>query len=252
MADERLWERVAAATGIAFVVLGIIALVIVPQAPQLDASAEEVTDYFVDRSGGIQAQTYLFAVAGLFFLWFLGSVRSHLRRAERGTGRLSAIFFAGGIATFAAFGTGSGISAALAAGIAEEGGPAVTNAFFEFGSQVFAGVSFPVIVLSLAASIAIIRTRALPEWLGWLGGVVALTGVIGTIALFVESGFFGPGGGFTYIAFGLFFLWFLLLSIQLVMQLATPARAAATTTRTPARTRATPGRTRSTAARRKR
>ncbi|HEV3475559.1 MAG TPA: hypothetical protein VG602_09355, partial [Actinomycetota bacterium] len=118
MADERLWERVAAATGIVFVVLGIIAIAIVPQAPQPDASADEVAAYFVDRGDGVIAQTYLFAVAGLFFLWFLGSLRAHLRRAEGGTGRLSAIFFAGGIATFAAFGTGSGISAALAAGIA--------------------------------------------------------------------------------------------------------------------------------------
>jgi hypothetical protein len=239
--------------------LGIIALAIVPQAPQPDATADEVSTYFVDRGDGVLAQTYLFAVAGLFFLWFLGSLRSQLRRAEGGTGRLSAVAFAGGIATFAAFGTGSGISAALAAGIAEEGAQPVTNAFFQFGSQVFAGVSFPVIVLSLAASIAIVRTRALPEWLGWLGVLVAASGAVGTIAIFVDSGFLAPGGGYTYIAFGLFFLWFLLLSIQMVVQLGTAggarATAPATTTtrkRAPARTRATPGRTRKTTTRRKR
>jgi hypothetical protein len=244
MADERLWDRVAAATGIAFVVLGIIALVVVPQPPQPDASSGEVAAYFTDNRSGILAQTYLFAVAGLFFLWFLGSLRSHLRRAEGGTGRLSAVAFAGGIATFAAFGTGSGISAALAAGIAPQGDFAVANAFFEFGSQVFSGVSFPVIVLSLAASLAILRFRAFPDWLGWLGLGVALSGVIGTFALFADSGFFAPGGGFTYIAFGLFFVWFLLLSVVLIQQLPAPAPARAA----PTRTRTTAGRARTTTA----
>ena len=259
MADERLWDRVAAATGIAFVVLGIIALVVVPQSPQPDASSAEVAAYFTDNRSGILAQTYLFAVAGIFFLWFLGSLRSQLRRAEGGTGRLSAVAFAGGIATFAAFGTGSGISAALAAGIAPQGDFAVSNAFFELGSQVFSGVSFPVIVLSLAASIAILRYRAFPDWLGWLGLAVTLTGIIGSFALFADSGFFAPGGGFSYVAFGLFFVWFLLLSVVLVQQLpvAAPVRATPTRTRTTAgRGRATTapatGRTRATPTRRKR
>ena len=259
MADERLWDRVAAATGIAFVVLGIIALVVVPQAPQPDASSSEVAAYYTDNRSGILAQTYLFAVAGIFFLWFLGSLRSHLRRAEGGTGRLSAVAFAGGIATFAAFGTGSGISAAMAAGIAPQGDFAVANAFFELGSQVFSGVAFPVIVLSLAASIAILRYRAFPDWLGWLGLAVTLTGIIGSFALFADSGFFAPGGGFSYVSFGLFFVWFLLLSVVLVQQLPAPApvRAAPTRTRTTAgRAKATTTtgatRTRATSTRKKR
>lgn len=245
MADERLWERWGAATGIVFVVLGIIALAIVQAPPQPDASTDDVVAYFSENRDAILAQEYLFAVAGIFFLWFLGSLRSQLRRAEGGTGRLSAVAFAGGIATYVAFGTGAAISTSLATGIAGEGGP-VAASFFELGSRVFIGVSFPVIVLSLAASIAILRSRALPEWLGWVGGLVALSSVVSTFGLFIDSGFLASGGGYQYVAFGLFFLWFLLLSLQLVMQLGTPARARATTTRKRTTAR------KSTAARRKR
>jgi hypothetical protein len=34
-----------------------------------------------------------------FFLWFLGSLRAVLRRAEGGVGRLSAVAYGGGLAT---------------------------------------------------------------------------------------------------------------------------------------------------------
>ena len=40
---------------------------------------------------------YLLVLAGVFFFWFLTSLRDRLRVVEGGTGRLTAIVFAGGI-----------------------------------------------------------------------------------------------------------------------------------------------------------
>jgi hypothetical protein len=95
MAADPRWERLGAATGILFVFLSVLALSIGGQ----PGAAPDVVQYFVDNRGRLLVQSFLAGVASIFFLWFLGSVRSYLRAAEGGTGRLSAVAFAGGILT---------------------------------------------------------------------------------------------------------------------------------------------------------
>ncbi len=94
---DRDWERLGAATGAASVLLFIIGFGIFPAPPDVDASAAEIHAYFVDEQGGIQASMVLLTAALFFFIWFLGSLRSALRSAEGGAGRVSSIAFAGGL-----------------------------------------------------------------------------------------------------------------------------------------------------------
>jgi hypothetical protein len=74
-----------------------------------------------------------------------------------------------------------------------------------------------------AASVVIIRTGALPSWLGWLGGLLSLAFLVSGLAVFVDRGPLASGGPYGYIVFGVFFLWVLLASILLVQRVGRPA-----------------------------
>jgi hypothetical protein len=101
--SDRDWERIGAATGALSVLLFIIGFAIFPTAPDLNAPATEIQTYYADHQSGIQAALVLLTGALFFFIWFLGSLRSALRVAEGGTGRVSSIAFAGGVVSAAAF-----------------------------------------------------------------------------------------------------------------------------------------------------
>ena len=81
--------RYGAATGILFVLLVIVGFIVTPKPPAADASAAEVFEYVSDKQNTLHAVQLIFAVAGFFFIWFLGTLRSLLadRRGRRGTPR---------------------------------------------------------------------------------------------------------------------------------------------------------------------
>src|SRR6266705_1050180 len=96
MAEDR-WERLAAATGIVFVVLGRVGSFLAGQPPKAGEPIKKITAFAVDKRSALLLGDYLSAVGVVFALWFFGSLRSYLRRAEGGTGRLSAVAFGGGL-----------------------------------------------------------------------------------------------------------------------------------------------------------
>lgn len=211
MADPR-WERLGAATGIVFVVLSVLALFIGGQ----PGAAPDVVQYFIDNRGRLLVQSFLAGLASIFFLWFLGSVWSYLRAAEGGTGRLSAVAFAGGILTMGLLMFSLVVSYALADRMAELSLPDTSRAFYALVVEASDLVFFPVVAFTGASALVILRTKALPGWLGWLGIVVAVLSLSRGTAFFVESGPFSSAGVLESVAIMAFLLWLLLMSILLV------------------------------------
>ena len=223
MAEDR-WERIGAATGIAFVVLAGAGLLFVSTPPQAGAPTEEIVAYSLENRDGLLMQSYLFGLAGIFFLWFLGSLRAYLRRAEGDTGRLSAVAFGAGIATFAAFGTGTGIAAAIAYSIAGTATPDVTAALSRVVALAFTGTAFPLIALVASTAMVGGRTKTLPAWHGYLGWLLIPIALVSSLATFFADGPLAPGGMYGYALFGLFLVWFLSASIHITMQAGRPAK----------------------------
>jgi hypothetical protein len=209
MADPR-WERLGAATGIVFVLLTLLALFIGGQ------PAPDVVQYFIDNRGRLLVQSFLAGLASIFFLWFLGSVWSYLRAAEGGTGRLSAVAFAGGILTMVFLMLSLTVTYALADRMAELSPPDTSRAFYALVIQASDLTFFPVVAFTGASALVILRTKALPAWLGWLGIVVAVLSLSRGTAFFVESGPFSSAGVLESVAIMAFLLWLLLMSILLV------------------------------------
>lgn len=190
---DRDWERLGAATGALSVLLFIVGFGIFPAPPDVDASASEIQSYYVDEQGGIQASLVLLTAALFFFIWFLGSLRSALRAAEGGTGRVSSIAFGGGLVSAGALFT----LITLIGGAAlrpEETTPEVTTAINDLavvsGAPALAGLT----ALFAASAKVALRHGAFPSSIGRLLVLAALAQPFAVGAMLTDSGIFAGDG----------------------------------------------------------
>jgi len=192
--------------GVVFVVLFLIRASLPDVNPE--DSDEEIVAYFAD--GGNRATDiagiFLIVVAGLFFLWFLGALRTRLREAEGESGHLSTIAFGSGL-TFLALllvaavtlGTTSvGVEFVDAFRVDPDTVRTITIAGFGFLLTAFMVAA----VLVAATSVLALRTAVLPRWLAWAGFLVALA--------LLFSVFFFPIFAFA--------AWILVVSIVLIVR----------------------------------
>jgi hypothetical protein len=226
--NERRWEQVAAATGIAFVVLLAIATFIVPQPPDVDGPAREIRSYFVDNQSGILMQSWLSGLAGILFIWFAGTLRARLATAEGEGRRLSTISFAGAIGTLATLVPSFALNLTIAYTVARGAPLVLTHSLFELSFWFGVLVVFSVIVFVGAASLTAGRTGALPQWFAWAGLAVAALFLLQSVDVFVRgSDFFEPQGVLGSVNFILFALWVLVGSILLLQSVGGTARSRA-------------------------
>src|ERR671911_266336 len=205
MDDGRVWRRIGALSGIlalvfsvgGFALIGAADLAVAP-----DASTEEIAEKLRDGNESL-------ALVGLYvaYLW------SQLRTREASTEWLATVALVAAVATIVA-GMGDkaayyaiftrvdeGIDADVAAGLY-----ATASGFFVlFG--IFGGL------FALAASLAARRTAALPGWLGWTGIGVGLAGIATGIERETAQ-----------LAFPLFALWLVAVSVALLRRSGGPAR----------------------------
>lgn len=218
-------HQIATASGIVFFVLAVVAFLITPGPDS--GSTDDVMTYFVDDADTVQWGALLFGLAGGFLLWFGGTIAAAVRAAENDpAGRLPAIAVAGIASSVALYLLGMGAWTALARTAEEEG---ATRSLYDLGELAFSMSTFTAAVFIWALSTGIMRTRLLPDWLGWLGTLL-------TILLIVDGGYqmLRDSSGleaFGTITFFGFLLWVLLASLLLTMRLrrmAAPAPSAAT------------------------
>lgn len=182
-----------------FVILVVASFIIAGESPDTDDSTLKVVKEWSDNDSQQIAAAILGALAVAPFLWFLGSLRSALRAAEGGTGRVSTIAFAGGLvlAVFAL------VDSSLQFAVADSVGdvpPLVTQSLSVLYSDFFLGFPVATAVFALASGLAVLRTGLFPAWLGWL---IFILGIVS----------FVPFVGFFSIF--LVFLWILITSILL-------------------------------------
>jgi hypothetical protein len=175
---ERRWERFAPLTGIVAVVFWIIGVLIIEglgDSPDDDAPAQEFAAYFEDEMGPIFAGFFFLALGTVFFVWFLGSLRAALVRAEGIPARVASIAFAGGIGTaiFILAFAAPEVAGAIAAD-SRELSPQAAEALWSLEIGFFVAAEFITVVLFLATALVILRTRVFPLWLAWASIVLAV------------------------------------------------------------------------------
>ena len=225
--DEARWERIAISTGFVAVVFFVVGFVL-PGAPLMaNASITKVHSYYIDRKTSVLVGFLVLWVGIAFFLWFIGALRSFLRRHEGGDGRLSATAFGAGIAAMAVVLVTTAIPASLAYNVAATGPTEAMKALFDLGTLSAVLTGPPAAVLIGATSLIVLRHGALPVWTAWFGIVVALLNIAGTAAIFRTTGFLSPTGPLGFVAFGTVMLWIIAVAATMLPRIGSGAARAA-------------------------
>jgi hypothetical protein len=196
------WERLAPLTGVVFFVLIVLTFALSGDTPSTDDPTSKVVTFWSDHDSRMIAASVIGTFAAIFFIWFGGSLRSALREAEGGTGRLSTLAFAGVLVIAIGGAIGGTIQFAAADSVGDV--PAtVTQTLSTLNEEFF--LPFPVggVVLMAATGLCVLRYGALPRWLGWASIVIAILSVA------------GPLGFFAFLAL---FVWVLVVSVLLYLR----------------------------------
>jgi MFS family permease len=180
-------SRLAPLTGLLFVGLIFAAFVSGGTSPSSDATAQHVVSWYAAHRNGQLASAFLIWYGVVFGFFFFAALRSYLsgRAAENG---LVTLGFAGAIVFGASAALLAGITYSLA-DVPEKISPAAEQAMNVLSNDLFPIMLVGMGVALLVNGLAIVRSRALPVWLGWAGiviGVVSLTpvgwfGLFGTL-----------------------------------------------------------------------
>jgi hypothetical protein len=194
-------ERLAPLAGLLFLAMMIAGLALSGEGPDPDEGAAAAVDHWRGDDAKLVTGAILVALAGVPLVWFAGALRSALRGAEGGTGRLSAVAFAGAAILAVGLATVAGLQFALA-DAADDLAPDQVHTLSALAYSFFLPLPVGLALLLLATAVVVLRTGVLPKWVGWVAlaiGLVAMT----------------PAGFFAFLASG---LWVLAVAVLLYLR----------------------------------
>jgi hypothetical protein len=223
----RSLERWSAATGVAYVVLSVVGFFFVPDPPAPSVSNEGLLAFYERNTQELAFQVFLFGLASICFLWFVGTLSGALRRAEADPAlRLHAIALAAGATANAVFILGMVCWSAMAASADTVLDQGVARGLYDLGRYAYTLSGIPAAAFVLAASVGVLRTAVLPAAVGWAGALLTLVLIVDVGGATVgASDDFGPTGAYGVFTFLLFLVWTLVTSLFLFQRIA-PARTA--------------------------
>ena len=175
------WNRWGPLTGALGVVCFIVAIVMYGNGPSDTDSDREILAYFAKSSNQTRyiVAFYFFFAAFLLMLAFLSSLRAVLVESEGAPGRLTALAYAGGVASAVLLLAANAFFAAPAI-TAKDSDKFILNPntyrFVNDTGYVFfiTGVMAAVLMV-VATSLIALQTGVFPRWFAWIGFLVALT-----------------------------------------------------------------------------
>jgi hypothetical protein len=203
--------------GLVFTAL-VVASFFMPDIPGSDSPAEDIAAQLAADSPAHRLSLLLGFLADVAFLIFLAGLWSRLRREEGPAGMFAALILAAG----AAFVTLMLISGGLHLTLVQyaSGGqhdPAVLPALTDLNQWVGAAILPPSAAMLLGATLAILTTRALPRWLGWLAAATAALQLIALAGVF-QTTIEGVVAIAALAGFLLFLVWVLATSVVLLLR----------------------------------
>jgi hypothetical protein len=218
MMNATNWERWSAASGYVVILLGVAGAAFERGGPAANAPVEEAVVFFAKYRKELLLQSLMFAFSAGAYLWFFGSLRSFLLRAEGGNATLSTIAFGAGIVSAGMQMIFQSFQVALA--LASSGRVEATLAGL-FGSVLWALsviAYIPLAVMLAAVAVVSLRNRAFPPWVGWLSTFVALSHVLMSVGLVAGSGPLVPGGVLTYTLYAVLLVWLVTVTTIMVVK----------------------------------
>ncbi|MGI9556989.1 MAG: hypothetical protein ACR2N5_03510 [Solirubrobacterales bacterium] len=208
-------------SGVAFVVLIVIAFIFGPSDPPgFNDTTGLIATYVVDNRSEFELVLALTLAAAPFFLLFSAGLVRTLRLAEEeGPAMMASVAYAGAVLFIGLAAIGAGIQWASAHAV--ELAPDVVRALWEAGAIAYVialGVGF--VALTGATAVISLAHGALPKILvGVFSALLAAyTFVVAIIGAVADTGAFASTDGeLAGLAFGLFLVWVLVVSAVLIL-----------------------------------
>jgi hypothetical protein len=207
---------IAPLTGVAFIVVAIISIVLSGEPKEASKPAQEIVDHYLDNEDAIKIGAALQGVASTFLIFFGAYLRKVLAAASPQS-MLPSVVLVG----TAVMGVGLAIDGTLSFAMAEIANdvgnnvePTTVQTLQALWDNDFIPISLGATVFLFSAGLAIVQTGVVPKWLGW---VAMLLGVLGSTPV----GFVAFLGGA---------LWILIVSVLLTIQANRPEAPQATLT----------------------
>lgn len=162
--------------GILFVAVTVISFAVAGEPVGADKGARKVVDHYVDNKDAIQAGAALAGLAAALLVYFVGYVSKVLRRAAEADSILPNLALIGA----AIMATGIAIDAMISFALAEAADdlePAAAQALQALWDNDFMPMAVGLQVFLLSTGIAVVKTGALPKWLGWIAILLAILAV---------------------------------------------------------------------------
>ena len=194
--------------GVAFIAIIFIGMAVVGDPPGADEPVQEIVDYYVDDKDSVMFGALLTGVAAVMLVLYASYLRTYLTAAEGGDSTFPTIAFGGALI----MATGAAIDGTLSFAMAEAADdidPTALQAMQAIWDNDFLPFILGASLLLLGSGVSIVRSGALPKWLGWAAIVFA-------VVCMTPAGFVG------FLAGG---LWVLVTSIMLALRLREPVAA---------------------------
>ena len=177
-------------TGVAFIVVAIIGFIVGGEPKDASHPADEIVNWYIDNKDSVEIGAFIGVAATVLLVFFGAYLRNVLRAAAGGTDMLSLVSFIGVVVVAVGFAIDATISIALAER-ADNIDPIAVQSLQALWDNDFVPIALGILLFLWSTGIAVIRTGALPKWIGWvmiLLGVIALTPIgfasfIGTAVL---------------------------------------------------------------------
>ncbi len=175
--DRSSREWLAPLTGVAFIVLAIISIIVGGEPKDATHPATEIVDWYIDNKDSVEISAFI-GVAALALLVFFGAyLRNVLRAAAGGTDMLSLVSFIGLVLVAVGVAIDTTISLAIAER-ADDIDPIAVQSLQALWDNDFVPIALGALIFLWATGISVVRSGALPKWIGWVMivlGIVALT-----------------------------------------------------------------------------
>jgi hypothetical protein len=215
-------ERWNAASGYLVIGLGIAGAAFERGSPPFTAPVEDVVAFWSTYQRELLAQSMMFVLSAGAYLWFFGSLRTVLMRAEGSTGTLSTIAFGAGIVSAGLQMILQCFQVALAVAASGALEPGVVALFGGLGWALSVIAYVPMGVMVGAVAVVSLAHHAFPRWLAWFSLVTSLAHFVMTLGLVVKSGPLVPGRATTYALYALALLWLIATTTVMVFGMKRP------------------------------
>jgi hypothetical protein len=213
--DQRHTERWNATSGYVVILLGIAGAAFERGSPTATAPIEDAMAFWAKYPTELLIQSVMFVLSAGAYVWFFGSLRSVLQRAES-SGTVSTVAFGAGIISASLQMVLQALQVALVMAARGQLDRAAVALFANLMWAVSVITYVPVAVMLGAVAVVSLRHGAFPRWLAWFSAAASLAHLSMTVGLVVDNGPFVPGASLTYALYAILLLWLIATTTVMV------------------------------------